>query len=129
MLYAIIDAWSLNNPTILNDLKHIKVTVDFEPYSHVNKYHFNFFLRSKKNEVLNIIQKEMKEGWYSFFWNKRTLHIVFAKNNFKISLPNGWSSQTYMEAQIYGKSKGIQDKYLNFKQFFQKYLKKVGKLK
>lgn len=38
--YSIIDAASLRNPTILNDLNSVKVTVQHEPESSTSPYHF-----------------------------------------------------------------------------------------
>lgn len=121
MFFVIIDAASLHNPTILNDFDCVKVTVNFEPKSTTSKYHFNFLLRiedAQIEETIFKIQKEMSVGWYTFFWNDNTLHIVFNTKKFEIQLPDGWSSEAYKAAQQFGKTQNITEEYLDFKKFF-----------
>lgn len=124
MFYSIIDAASLNNPTILNDFIHDKVTVQYEPESPTSKYHYVFLFRIDEKDIKNVItkmQKEMKESWYSFFWNESTLYIVFNTNRFEINLLDGWSSKNYNAAQALGRTQGIPEVYLDFKTHFQPY--------
>lgn len=119
--YSIIDAASLRNPTILNDLNSVKVTVQHEPESSSNPYHFIFILRIDDDQIENIISKiqyEMMESWYAFFWSDSTLYIVFNSKKFQISLPDGWSSETYKAAQAFGKTQNIGEAYLDFKKYF-----------
>lgn len=132
MFYSVIDAASLNNPTILNGFTHIDVSVHFEPKSPTSKYHYIFLLKFKDSEIhqqLTKVQKEMLYSWYSFFWNERILYIVFDKRKFEISLPGGWSSPEYKAAQEYGRTHGIPDAYLDYRQDFQPYAEIVSKLK
>lgn len=121
MFYAIIDAASLQNPTILNDFDCVKVTVQHEPESSTSKYHFIFSLRIEMDQidkVISTIQNKMMESWYAFFWNDRILHIVFNTKKFEIQLPDGWSSEVYLAAQQFGKTQNITEEYLDFKKFF-----------
>ena len=129
MFYAIIDSASLKNPTILNRYHKREVTVSYEPESTANKYHYNFFLEIKTKDIEKVIakiQKEMFPGWYSFFWRKNLLYIVFNSKFFKLNLPSGWSSAEYKEAKKFGRSQEIPETYLDFKKYFQPYLK-MGK--
>lgn len=122
MFYAIIDSASLKNPTLLNNFQHQKVTVSFEPESTTNKYHYNFLLELKTDEIEKVIsnfQKVMLPCWYSFFWSKSNLYIVFNLKYFKIDLPNGWSSNEYIKAQEFGKTQSIPEIYLDFKKYFK----------
>ena len=122
MFYAIIDSASLKNPTILNDFPHKKITVTFEPQSSTNKYHYNFLLEIKTDNIGNVIsklQKEMLSSWYSFFWSKSKLYIVFNSKKFEIRLPGGWISKEYKSAQQFGRSQNIPQEYLNFKKYFK----------
>ena len=124
MFYAIIDSASLKDPTILNDLSQLEVKVQYEPHSTTNKYHYNFLLQFKDKEIMTVItktQQNMLSGWYSFFWSKSILYIVFDSKRFKIDLPNGWSSDQYKAAQKFGRSQNIPDIYLNFKTYLQPY--------
>jgi hypothetical protein len=131
MFYAIVDAASLVNPTVLNNYKCKKVTVQFEPESDTSKYHFIFLLEindGEINEVIENIQKEMIAGWYTFFWSEKMLEIVFNAKHFQIDLPNGWQSEAYKAAQEFGKSQGIPDVYLDFETHFKPYHEMVDKL-
>lgn len=121
MFYAVIDAASLCNPTILNDFHCERVTVNHESESTTSNYHFNFLLRiedAQIEETITKIQKEMLLGWYAFFWNDSILHIVFNIKKFEIQLPDGWSSEICKVAQIFGKTQNIPEEYLDFKKFF-----------
>src|SRR3989338_2768637 len=105
MFYSVIDASSLKDPTILNEFKHLKVTIQYEPHSPTQKYHYIFLLQihdSEINSVISKIQKEMLYSWYSFFWSKPLLYIVFDSKKFEINLPGGWSSDEYIQAQKFG---------------------------
>lgn len=131
MFYSIIDAASLNDPTILNDFKHLKVTVQYEPESPTSKFHYIFLIQIEDKEVdkaITTFQKQMKESWYSFFWSESTLNIVFDTKRFRIDLPDGWESDNYKAAQDLGRSQGIPEVYLDFKTHFQPYKKMVAKL-
>lgn len=122
MFFAIIDSASLKDPTILNDFQKRKVTVSYEPESTAGKYHYNFFLEIKSGEIEKVIskfQKEMLISWYSFFWSKSLLFIVFNSKKFKITLPDGWTSQEYKNAQKFAKSQDIPEEYLDFKKYFK----------
>jgi len=77
-------------------------------------------------KVIAKIQKEMFPGWYSFFWRKNLLYIVFNSKFFKLNLPSGWSSAEYKTARQFGRSQEIPETYLDFKKYFQPYLK-MGK--
>lgn len=124
MYYALIDSSSLKNPTILNNYKHLKVFIQYEPSSSANKYHHNFLLQVPDDDVNKLIaeiQKEMLRSWYSFFWNERVLNIVFDKKQFSVNLPNGWSLNQARQAQKFGKSQGISEEYLDFKVYFKPY--------
>ena len=119
---ALIDSASLKNPTILNDFSQIKITINHEPHSETAKYHYNFLLeipKEKMNSAIIKIQKQMFPGWYFFFWNKKTLFVVFNTRKFKINLPGGWQSANYKTAQSFGKKQGISVKYLDFKKYFR----------
>lgn len=121
MFYTLVDSASLKNPTLLNGFKFRKVTVSHEPKSTSAKYHYNFLLEIQSRALENVIskfQKEMLSGWYSFFWNKSLLYIVFNSAKFKINLPDCWESKEYKAAQIFGKSQNISEEYLNFKKYF-----------
>ncbi|OGG36610.1 hypothetical protein A3J20_00555 [Candidatus Gottesmanbacteria bacterium RIFCSPLOWO2_02_FULL_42_29] len=124
MFYGLIDSASLKNPTILNDFSQLKVKVQYESHSTTSKYHYNFLLEfSDKNinTAISKIQREMRSSWYSFFWSKSILYIVFGFKKFKIDLPNGWTSDEYKAAQKFGKSQNIPDEYLDYKIYFQPY--------
>ncbi len=121
MYYALIDSSSLKNPTILNNYKHLKISIQFEPNSSVSKYHYIFLLQISDEDIdqsIIDIQKEMLYSWYSFFWNKRVLFIVFDTKRFTIDLPDGWTSNQMNQAQEFGKSQGISDEYLDYKKYF-----------
>jgi len=121
MNYANIDAASLNNPTVLNDFQTIKVVIQDEPESSTSKYHFIFLLQIDETEIdqsILTIQKELQEGWYTFFWSDRTLNIVFNTQKFQIALADGWVSKEYNAAKKYGRTQNIPEKYLDFKKFF-----------
>jgi len=126
MYYAVIDSSSLKNPTILNNYKHLKVTIQFEPHSSASKYHHNFLLQFPDNVVdqaIIDIQKEMLYSWYSFFWNDCVLNIVFDKKRYQINIPIELSSKKYTSAQEFGKTQGIQEEYLDFVKYFKPYYK------
>jgi len=131
MFYSTIDAASLNDPTILNRFYHRKVTVQYEPESPTSKYHYIFLIQIEDKEIesaMTTLQKEMKESWYSFFWSKGMLYIVFDAQRFQIDLPDGWDSGNYKSAQDFGRSQGIPEVYLDFKTHFQPYKEMVAKL-
>ncbi len=131
MYYALIDSSSLKNPTILNNYRHLKVTIQFEPNSSASKYHHNFLLQFPDTDIDQIIanfQKEIQYSWYSFFWNDRVLNIVFDKQRFSINLPDGWSSGQMKQAQEFGRSQGISEEYLDFKVYFKPYEETVREL-
>lgn len=124
MFYSIIDAASLNNPTVLNDFHNLKVSVQYEPESPTSNYHFIFLLMIDNARIENAISKimgEMKVSWYSFFWSDTILYIVFNSNQFQIKLPTGWSSEEYEAAQKFGRTQNIPEVYLDFKTHFQPY--------
>lgn len=121
MFYAIVDSESLNNPTILNSFIQIKVDIQYEPLSNANKYHYNFLLKFEDGSVhkhIQEIQKEMKDGWFLFFWNESTLNIVFTHQKFEISIPINTLSGGYIAAQEYGRDQGIQTEYINYIKYF-----------
>ena len=127
--YSIIDSASLKNPTLLNKFKHLKVTIQYEPESPTAKYHYIFLLEFNTEKIGKIIsdyQKEMLYSWYSFFWSKNLLYIVFDSEFFKIDIPSGWSSDIYKAAQLFGRKQKIPEIYLDFKKQFHPYLK-MGK--
>ena len=131
MFYSIIDAASLNDPTILNSLNHRKVTVQYEPESPTSKYHYIFLLQIDDTAISSVttkIQKEMKESWYSFFWSKSILYIVFDTDKFQIDIPDGWNSENYNAAQEFGRTQKIPEVYLDFKTLFQPYKEMIEKL-
>ena len=124
MYYSIIDAASLNNPTLLNELRQRKVIVKYEPESPSSAYHYNFLLEIDDNDINGVIKKiqnTMKESWYTFFWNKTTLFITFNTKQFQINIANGWSSDSYKSAQAFGRTQKIPEIYLDFKKYFQPY--------
>ena len=124
MYYAIIDSASLRDPAILNEFKHLKVTVQYEPHSTVSKYHYIFLLQFSDETIDTAIatfQKETLPSWYTFFWSDTVLNIVFDTKVFKIDLPNGWTSQQYTEAQKFGASQEIPQEYLDFQTHFRPY--------
>ena len=124
MFYAVIDAASLKNPTILNNFRHRKVTVRYEPQSPTSKYHYIFLLEIQVTEIeenISKIQKEMLVSWYSFFWSETVLYIVFNSKRFRIDIPSGWSSDQYKAAQELGRKQQIPEVYLDFKTHFQPY--------
>jgi len=127
MYYGVVDSWSLKNPTILNDFPQIKVSVQYEPHSDVSKYHYNFLLKSVDDPMIERIQKEMKKGWFSFFWNEEIFCIAFDAKSFKIALPNDWSSQSYKGAQDFARSQGIQNEYVDFKKHYDDIILKLKK--
>jgi hypothetical protein len=132
MFYAIVDSESLENPTILNKFKQIKVTVQYEPLSNANKYHTVFLIKFEDNFIDNsiiAIQKELKKGWYLFFWNKNTINIVFNTKQFKVKTPINTNSSEYKSAQEFGKSQDIHDEYLNYIKYFQPYYDMTENLK
>ena len=121
MTYAIIDSESLNNPTILNDFNQIKVTIQYEPNSSANKYHHNFLLKiddDSHHRIIDKIQKEMKKGWYLFFWNENKLTVVFDKKSFEMDLPINKQSLEYRAAQEHGRIQDIQEEYIDYVRYF-----------
>lgn len=121
MFYAIVDSESLNNPTILNDFFQIKVIIQYEPLSSANKYHHNFLLKFEDDSIHNSVsefQKEMKTGWFLFFWSESILTIVFNKQKFEVDIPINELSNAYKSAQEYGKSQEIQTEYLDYLKYF-----------
>lgn len=120
MYHAVIDTESLKDPRIINQFSVAKVIVEFEPNSEANKYHHVFFVKIQPEEVKQKIQaiaKEMKNGWYAFFWNDQNLYIVYNQKTFAVLVNN----PDYVAAQNYGRSVGIQDEFLDFKKYFERY--------
>jgi len=126
MYFAVIDTESLKDPRIINSFQISKVVVEYEPNSEVNKYHHIFFLKIKSYEIenkINLIAKEMKDGWFAFFWDNQFLFIAFNKQTFKVNQAMLEKDKQYLQAQDYGRSVGIQDEFLNFKKYFKRYKK------
>lgn len=126
MYHAVIDTESLKDPRIINQFQVSKVIVEFEPNSEVNKYHHIFFIKIKSAEIdkkINLIAKEMKNGWFAFFWNKKDLYIVFNKAIFKVDQTKLLKDREYLKAQDFGRSIGIQEEFLDYKRYFDRYSK------
>lgn len=124
MYHAAIDTESLKDPRIVNKLQISKAVIEHEPKSEANKYHHIFFVKIEPEEIenkINLIAKEIKDGWYAFFWDDQSLFIVFNKRSFKVKISILEKDQQYREAQDYGRSVGIQDEFLNFKEYFDRY--------
>lgn len=124
MYTAVIDTESLNDPRIVNDLQVFKVVVEYEPNSEASKFHHVFFVKIKSEEIerkIKLIAKEMKDGWYAFFWNDKNLFIVYSQKTFKVLI----DSPDYSAAQKYGRSVGIQEEFLDFKTYFERYERMV----
>lgn len=122
MFNAVIDTESLKDPRLINNFQISKVKVEYEPNSEVNKYHHVFFVKINPellNQKIKALAQEIKNGWYAFFWNDQELLIVFNKKSFKVLLDN----PDYSEAQSYGRSVGIQEEFLDLKNYFERYKK------
>ena len=126
MYFAVIDTESLKDPRIINQFQISKVIVEYEPNSEANKYHHIFFIKINPEEIekkIDSIAKEMKDGWYAFFWDDEFLFIAFDKQTFKVTQTKLEKDTQYIKAQKYGRSVGIQDEFLNFKDYFERYKK------
>ena len=124
MYFAVIDTESLNDPRIINNLQLAKVIIEYEPNSDANKYHHIFFLKINPEEIekkIHLIAGEMKDSWYAFFWNDEFLFIVFNKQTFKVTQSKLEKDRQYINAQDYGRSVGIQNEFLSYKEYFERY--------
>jgi hypothetical protein len=127
MYKAAVDTESLQDPTIINNLKQLKVVIEYEPNSNVSKFHHVFFLLVNSQEIEKIANN-MKRGWYSFFWDNHSLKVVFYKKTFNISLPGGFSSEEYKRLIDYGKKQGIEEEFLKIEKYFNRYKKLVEQI-
>lgn len=124
MFYAVIDTESLSDPKIVNSFKQLRVEVEYEPNSTASKYHHVFFLQIKDEEVgkqMDKFSREMKDGWYAFFWNNKILYIIFNKERFRVGLPVKKQDLEYLKSQEYGRLIGIQGEFLDFDKYFKRY--------
>lgn len=130
MYYVVIDSESLVDPLILNDFDFIKVIIEHEPKSESAQYHHVFFLSFPEAKAVTVIKKfskSLKPGWYAFFWNKDILTIAFTKKRFNLKLPNPWNSAEYQKLKEHGRNLGIQEEFLDFQNYFERYKKILEK--
>jgi hypothetical protein len=124
MFFTVIDTESLIDPRIINSFKPFKVEIEYEPNSQANKYHHVFFLGLDEENLekqIELFSQQMKDGWYAFFWNQEIFYIVFNKQRFLVKLPDPEKDENYIKAQNYGKSVEIQENFLNFKEYWERY--------
>ncbi|MEK9143423.1 MAG: hypothetical protein AAB481_02230 [Patescibacteria group bacterium] len=117
---GIIIAESLDDPSILQDVKIVKTNVEEVTKRHQTPWLKQWTLHTveipeeKADEFAEKISRSFDKNhpnWYGDFKNDRYHFIVFSNKVFKVDLSN---PALYKETKIYGVSLGIPDYQLDF---------------
>jgi catechol 2,3-dioxygenase-like lactoylglutathione lyase family enzyme len=131
MFYAMASSEGLEKPQVLNDFSILKTVIDYKPGSHDGPYWHRYLLQFSDNEISAIVEKFaglMKDGWYSIFWNEKTVYVVFSNKVFQLPKEKIWKSSKYQQMKAYGINHGVQEEYLDFNERFQQYNELVNQL-
>ncbi len=109
---------SLNDPTILNnsDLIYIKVEKHEDP-KYPKFWHLYKISVSDEDmpELSEELAKNIKNEWYTHFWDKNKVYIILKDKVFCIPREENWNSKEYKLVIDYAIQHGINEKYLGFK--------------
>ncbi len=128
MFYGMISSEGLENPLVLNSFNPSRVVIDYQPKSTGSSYWHRYLLQiedEKIDSVVNQFRNLMKHGWYSIFWNDKTVYVVFKDKVFKLEKEKVWKSEEYKNVRRYGIEHGVQEEYLDFNERFKYYNKQI----
>ena len=105
---------SLKDPTILNNFNKDYVKIEHHPETPKMLYWHLFKLNIEDLEIDDAAEKlanQMKYGWFSHFWNKENIVIVFNDKVFRV--PKSYEgSREYKEFTDYAVKNGVEEEYL-----------------
>ncbi len=113
-MIIVIDAFSLDDPTILNDLKKVHSYVEHEPTSQTGAYHFVFFLEVDEPGI-GMLRTHMLKEWFALVIDQERRWVVFADNQF--ILPKQLREATQWAAEKHS----IPAEFLDFEQYIKRY--------
>lgn len=115
---GVVIAESLDDPTIINkfsvDRALISKPFEWAPSKGASKitgrWHLYRVMCAEKN--LAFFQAHIQTGWFTHFWNGENLVVLFSDARFDASFND---RSTWADAIAHGKSLGIPEHQLNFK--------------
>lgn len=113
----------VEDPLILNSFRPLDVVIDHKPGADTLYWH-RYLLQIEQQEIMDVVSKLtslMKKGWYSIFWNEKTVYVVFKNKNFSLKRETNWGSAAYQKVQAYATSHGVQKEYFDFNERFIHY--------
>jgi hypothetical protein len=117
MVKGFIISESLKDPTFLNELKQLSVKVKAHP-EHPETPVWHLFKIEAPAQAVTVLAgrlaAELKPGWYAHFWSDELLYISFPGRVFRLNRSQDQSSPAYREVVQYGRTHGIEERYLNF---------------
>ena len=115
MYKGIIISESLNEPSFINQFKVYRVEISKEEENIPNenrKARWHLYWVKAKAKQIKQLSKEIKQGWYTHFWNsKREMKVIFKDKIFNMQFDN---KDSWKDAVEYGKSLGIPEYQLDF---------------
>ena len=109
MYKGIIISESLSKPSIIKEFKvyKAKITEEQKPEDVWHMYWVKASIKQIKQ-----LSKEIKQGWYTHFWNnKKEVRVIFKDKIFKFNFDK---KETWKPAVEYGKYLGIPEYQLDF---------------
>ena|SRR3972149_9861911 len=123
-MYFVIPGESVDDPLILNKMQVVGLDVIRAPSSSNFPYWYEFVIKGD-SAVYKLLESHLKDGWYAAAFTKENIDIIFKNKHFSVIKDNRLTTQA-AAATEYGSERGVQRKYLNWRERQSVYLKKLN---
>ena len=115
MYKGIIEEESLNDKKILTEFEVVLIHEEFHKNEEPEIWHA-YDIKVPDNQskkVILKISKSLKKGWYSLFWNKEKVYVIFKEKIFELGNENQWNPLKFEKIVNYGGLNDIPRKWFD----------------